>query len=431
MFALEQRYSKNFILLNHVIWWMFSIYLLVDSLTGFSRLYLGQDLKISLLFKLPLLVLLLCFVLVLNRRLALLLMCLVAIFLIAPLRQIVLHADIEYFVLDLRVAIKLLSPTIVFAYVLILANRMPELIEKYLVKSLWFISSVFVLNIGIGLTGVGFRSYTEGENGIGTTGFFFAGNEVGAVLVVIMCFAFQSVWMRSRLYYCVVGLFFIVLSSAIGTKVAILSSLLCFALIPILNERAALFFITKLKLVALFLMAIVVLIISYYFLDVLTNFSVFARLNWAFEQRGIIGFIFSGRQYFVDKSISIYLSDDSVVSYLFGIGVSGTRLLTGKPASEIDPVDTLVWFGLIGLGVMILLSGYFLVKSVKEMANANCVYAPAVVLGNILLISAACFAGHIWTSGMLGISWALLNGLLLLNKPDEKHSKNKLVVALK
>ena len=44
-----------------VAFFMMSFYLLADMLTGFSIIYLGVDLKISLLYKIPLFFLLLVF----------------------------------------------------------------------------------------------------------------------------------------------------------------------------------------------------------------------------------------------------------------------------------------------------------------------------------------------------------------------------------
>ena len=76
---------------------MMSLYLLADVASGFTVLQLGMDLKLSLLYKLPLTGLVLLLVLKLDPRYFIFLCLLLAILLMGPVLQLLSEADTFFY----------------------------------------------------------------------------------------------------------------------------------------------------------------------------------------------------------------------------------------------------------------------------------------------------------------------------------------------
>ena len=307
-------------------------------------------------------------------------------------------------------------PLMTFLYLYQLVQKMPSLFQYYTAKALWAGALIIAINILVGLTGVGYSTYGSNQNGLGTTGFIYGGNELGGLLIVIYCFVLHYVWCVKRAWYLPVGLLCLFLSLAVATKTAALAGLLSTALIPFVNERGNLLKLTKLKLSLIFIIAAIAIFAAFYLVDLFLQSDLYARVSWAYNNFGLLGFIFSGRQDFVAYHLQLYTRQDSILTLLFGLGVGGVADTTTKYSAEVDPIDVLVWFGIVGFIIVFSMAMYFLVSSFRKLHDSGYFYAPAVFLSNLLLFVTACFSGHIWTSGMLGISWALLNSLMLKRK---------------
>lgn len=50
----------------------------------------------------------------------------------------------------------------------------------------------------------------------------------------------------------------------------------------------------------------------------------------------------------------------------------------------------------------------------KALSSTSCREAPAVLAVNLALLAAASIAGHVWTSGVVGVAWATLNSTTAL-----------------
>lgn len=113
-----------------VAFFMISFYLLADMLTGFSILYLGVDLKISLLYKTPLFFLLLVLTFRLNAIRVLVFIALLFFSLSGPLYTVFKTGEAEYFAQDIVSLIKLYTPFLVLLFLIELMKVDFELCYK-------------------------------------------------------------------------------------------------------------------------------------------------------------------------------------------------------------------------------------------------------------------------------------------------------------
>lgn len=414
-----REFSNSFYLVNHFIWWMICSYLAIDSLTGFVQLEMGITLKLSLIFKTPLIALMLTVLMLLNKQAFLLILSILICFLVGPLLQLLILQNLDYFFLDFSFALKLTMPIIVFMYIKELFKNSGTIYQHYCKKALIFAGCIVIANLILGIAGKGYSTYGQNDTGVGITGYFYAGNELGGLLIITFCYFLHSIWNNFRKFYFIAASSFLVLSILVATKSAVLGALLSGLLIPFVNERQYIFRFTKLKLFVISFAFIAGFLFILLFLDVFVESSFFGRLEWAYKKFGLLGLIFSGRQEFIVNSFELYSNTSSIMEILFGKGVTGIISVNSKYSAEVDPIDTLVWFGITGLFVMLVFAFYFIVFSFKKLSKS--VYAPGALLANCLLLFLAFFSGHIWTSGMLGISWAVFNGLLLTKTTAQRE----------
>lgn len=409
-----RKASLNFEFINNFIWIMLSGYLLVDSLTGAIQLYLGSNLKLSLLFKAPLIALMITSLFVLNTNSARTVLLVLLFFLIGPSYQVLKSGNITYFFNDFSYSLKFLMPLLVYIYAYELFNYKQTYYFRYAKKALFFMAAIILLNLSLGFLGLGYSTY-GGTGGLGVSGFFSAGNELGGLVIIAMSVVLHYVWNRYSLaIYLLCCSIALILGISIATKTAVIGALLTTVLIPIINERTYLFKLTKLKLMYLTIIVVISTAVGTLLFEMLNQTDFLARIVWAYEKFGLLGLLFSGRQEFVVASLETFMKSSEVVEMLFGIGVSGVATDIAKYSAEVDPIDVFVWFGFVGATMMFLLNLFFIRDSFQKLKSRAYFFAPAVLLANVLLFVTACISGHIWTSGMLGISWGILNALNLV-----------------
>ena len=402
-------------LMNAFILSMIACYLFVDGLTGMVSLELGIDIKLSLMFKVPIIAIAMFMLFALNVNSTLFLFVVLVCLLLGPIIYLGESGKVDNYFSDFSFAIKLFTPLLIFIYVVNLLRTNISLYHAIVKVALWFVFAALTLNLLLGVFGFGYKTYGAGDAGLGTTGYFYAGNELGGLVVVTFSFFLQWVWNNRKWAYIPACIFTVFLGVIIATKASALASMIIAVSLPLLNERQYLLKLTRLKLLLLFLSIVVIFFAYYLLVSISADIDLLERMIWAYDEFGVLGLVFSGRQEFVFNSLEYFSTQNSPLLFLFGSGVSGIMTHTAKYSAEVDPVDTLVWFGLIGLLIVSSLHVYFLNSSLKALSNPNNLFAPAIFLANFLLLLLAFFSGHVWTSGMLGISWALLNSLNYIN----------------
>lgn len=195
-------------------------WLLVDMFSGYLQnhnIYLPGNQTVSALVRVGVVALFLAILLrhmTLKRQLilALLLLCIAWILVHAMSFSLSAEGDV---IADVQFHLKLMLPVLLFG-VLQVQMECGALDGTKVRRIVLLNAFVLVLNLSLGLFGIGFGNYGESATGelLGSKGFFYAGNEVSATLVAIFALIIfvyrEPLKRRSLLMLGVAGLFFIV-----------------------------------------------------------------------------------------------------------------------------------------------------------------------------------------------------------------------------
>lgn len=424
----QKVHEQRVVFCHHIIVWMLSFYLLADIASGFFVLQLGIDLKISLLYKMVLFVCLLLMIARYQFNAFITLLFIISLLLVSPVVELFRLPVVEYFIADFASVIKILMPLIVFLYFASIYQLNSEFVEKWVKFGLWSNFSILLTNLAVGAMGFGRPSYSlANEETVGSNGYIYAANELGAALIVLLGYALHCVWNQYRKYYLVMVVLTLLCGVLVATKTAMLSAFLLVFLIPLFNERQVFFRFTWLKMKLLVPALVFLITLVIFIADFLKSLGLYDKMMWVLSQKGIVGVIWSGRNEFSLELLSVYVNQSSLFQQVFGQGGGGVAEHVGiKYSAEVDSVDTLVWFGFMGLVICLAMPFYFIRRAAKIFLNQNSLYAPCVLLINLLLLFLSQLSGHVWMSGTLGISLGLLNALLLLEGKRMIENKERL-----
>lgn len=394
-----------------VAFFMISFYLLADMLTGFSILYLGVDLKISLLYKTPLFFLLLVLTFRLNAIRVLVFIALLFFSLSGPLYTVFKTGEAEYFAQDIVSLIKLYTPFLVLLFLIELMKVDFELCYKKTQQALEYAFYLMLGNFMLGAAGVGKSTYqVSEEDGAGSTGLIMAGNEVGAAFLVVFGYKLFKTWNNgSALNYLFYSLLTIACGFIVSTKTTMLASLLLVFLVPIISERDKLFKVTSLKFKMFTPLIAIVSVAIYLIVDLLQSLGLWGRIQWFYEKKGIIGIVLSGRDEMVLERLGTYIYNMDMFTQIFGMGQRVAKYeIYEKASTEIDSVDILTFYGVFTLLIIAFFYIYNVIFAFKKGLNKNSIDSAGVFLISFILLLLSQISGHIWTSGTLGIIFAVL-----------------------
>ena len=279
--TLYQASKFIFILLSFTLW--------IDALTGMIQFYGSISLKLSLLYKIPMIALMILIIGAKSRSLCGLIMCAILLFVLGPFIQFLKSPKVSFLINDISLAIKMITPFIVFSFCKIISEYHPELLGKYGVRALWINFGAVLFNLVIGAFGFGYPSYagTNGEEGIGVNGFYVAGNELGGCFVLLFGFVMHYLWNYRRIFFYPMGLVTLLCGALIATKTAMFASLiLCFA-VPVFNERRNFFKFTKLKAKLLVPLIMIFGAIVYFIVELLEAIGLYDKIIYFLNEKGI------------------------------------------------------------------------------------------------------------------------------------------------
>ena len=282
-------------------------------------------------------------------------------------------------------------------------------------KTIYYFSLVcfFILtvNLLLGAAGYGYTQYRGGE-GIGTRGFIYSGNELAGTLLasasIILMYHIKN---QQFVKYISFGLMFIFLTLLTATKVAVLSSLMVFMFFPMISfiNRSRYLQIPKKETYFVLLVLLLFPIVSYvsiYF--VLIEMNLLDRMSHFYQRTDLITTILSGRNERVINSIASYTSEYTILEWFFG--------RAGAVISEIDTVDVLVKYGIIGV---ILVYGFFVYRLIMCFRSSSVYeYSGYVAFMIFLLLMISTTAGHIVYSGTAGPLIAALLSMAIYRKKN-------------
>lgn len=374
---LPKRLPLN-IFVDHIIWFMLSCVLLVDTLTGYFLLN-ETNVLYSQLFKFCLSILLIYRVQSLK------------VFLFLSVFGVYVTFFVTYTVL-LKVAfiqesLLWLNKFLLFILVFFFMKR--EIINKGTsvinkIKWVFLINFiVIVLNLLVApFFGLGFDLYSGVEGS--SKGFFRAGNEVGVTLVTIFSYLYfnyrqNTTW--SVLLLFLAGLFIL----NFPTKVAILGLFLSVIYVSGKKETIRGILSIRMLIFILFFVCSVSVYILYS--------GLYDKFQFFFVQNGW-WFLVSGRNFYVIEKMKMFW-EASWIQQLFGIGE--------HLSVEMDFFDILINFGYFGLLLFGSTYWFLFLEAKKLLRTTNHIYALYVYRLMILLCLIAFWAGHVVFSAMAGI----------------------------
>lgn len=282
--------------------------------------------------------------------------------------------------------------------------------ERKCRKILSFNFYFLCFNVLIGYIGLGHHTYPS--TNVGFKGFFIAGNELSALFICLSVFHLYFFLDSSLKYNSYYKKFAFALSSilvmVVGLSIATKSAAVSGLLIPVI-----LLFLSKTKsklqlvfsIIFIFFSTVSILYITYKIALSFSDTSFISRAMYFYEQNGIFGLVFSGRQ----ELLSIYLSSltqsNEILDYILGVGHTVLTFTTDRSIIEIDLFDLLMYFG---IPIAIIFLCFSLLTVIMPVVNFDKIsYSRPIILSSTLLLIFSFVAGHVWTSSLLAISWCL------------------------
>lgn len=245
----------------------------------------------------------------------------------------------------------------------------------------------FVFNIG-------FSTY---RGGVGSKGFYFAGNEISIIMVMIFAMEIEK-YKRNKTKANFLNM---ILGAAsllyIGTKTAYIS-LIVFILLALYSEKN----INKKVLNIILMVPSIFGGLWYVINNVNTVTRIIETIVWKYvtsSARGV-SFWLSGRELRISRAIELVYDKNLIGNILIGIGSAaaekGLNILI-----EMDLLDLFIRFGLI---VSIVIIGFYVKNMKLIMKTKNILY----IMGSALACGASVFAGHMIFAPMVSMVLVIL-----------------------
>ena len=394
---------------------MMSFYILADMFSGFTIIYLGIDVKASLIYKVPLLILILALIARNNAHIFNLLLFLIILMFIGPFFQFMEHARSDFFIADFSTALKILTPICVFFLFKLWYQNIPEFALASTHKILTYCFVLLSINFTLGALGFGQSTYDFGDDGtVGTTGFMMAGNELGGAFLVAYTYMLHRVWNRnSRWIYLILAVFTVFCGVTVSTKTTILAAIIIVCFVPIVNERKKLYKLTLLKMKILIPIVVLMIAIIILLIDILQSLGLYDRFLWLYNKGGLLGMLLSGREVMVVQNIELLLQKSTLIEQLLGQGEAmSLKRVDGSATTEVDGVDTFIFFGVFTFLFVLSFYIYTLYKAHQQTISGVNFFSPFVFLAGFILLMLSQMSGHIWGSGTVGVLMGVMLGSL-------------------
>jgi len=366
---------------------------------------LGQIFKLIIIAVLFFRFFLFNFKLLVNSCLMLLLM------LLPTFYQMFVQLDASFLFSDIVKVSRYLTPLFSFFFFKDFIVRQDPIELKKLFKLVWFSYIVLVVNILIKYIGLGYPMYKAGD--IGSKGFFYAGNETSALLIILTSIlAYKLFLTKERWKFYIFMVFSLFVGLSISSKTGVLGILLILILIP-LERPTAEIKIGKLKKLILTLLVSIPLVVSGTWWAVKQS-SVLDRLSYYWSKLDVFTFIFSHRNFFFADAYKVYIEKYSLTEKLIGIGQTRYELLNNSKIIEIDIADIFFAYGFVGLILFVFLFGMLISQSWRFSKFKEYKYTNFVFLMALILLGISSIAGHVFSSGMSAIFIGLLFSLMYL-----------------
>ncbi|WP_214000964.1 O-antigen ligase family protein [Arsukibacterium sp.] len=392
-------------------------FLLIDSISGALQ-QSSAALPWSLFFKTLLLSLLVWQLILWRNKSLLLLLGLLVLGLGGPaysyltIPTLAGRGATDFIASEVPLLVKALAPLLAFSFLLQFCRRYPGAFLVMADRLMLLSYLVILLNLALGLAGFGYTAYQPMDNVeqpfLGLKGFFYSTNELAAVLLVVSGWLLWRCWPERKARYVLISLLSVGSAMLLLTKTGLLGCLLLVLLIPLLAAKPGFYRQYYRQLLACLLLALAGLLICVWYAEPLLRAAgLYDKLAYAYQQRGILGILLSSRDLYLTIIWQQTEQHYAFIHRLFGVGVAGVSVLLKKYFIEIDLFDLTVFYGMAGVLIFSLTFGRFFYNSLAQLPLSP--LAATVLFINVLLLGVAMMAGHVVTSGMLWLPWALAN----------------------
>jgi hypothetical protein len=412
-------------LLDRSILLLATLFVAVDWLNGALRYLLPQSVPVSAVFKALLLALLLWRGWQLCRREMQLPVLLMVLMLPGPLyvKWLTGHPN---WLDDLQLIAKAGAMLVAFAYFSIQAQQRALDFLRWVDVLVSGAFSLLLVNAVLGLAGYGGTAYQPmdevSQKFLGVKGFFVSTNELSALLLVLSGWLFCRSWQLCRWAYPLLGLVAIFIAALLLTKTGLFGILMLLLGTPLLLLRAEQWRAAKpYLLLALAVLAVLALLLLLNWRSLLQLIGLYDKLLFAFEQRGLAGILLSSRDFYLQRNFTLVAEQYPHWLQLFGVGQGGVKLWLKKYFIELDFFDLLLFYGLAG-AMLFALSFVRVFKALFSRLAQSPLVKPLLLL-NAILFTVAMLAGHVLTSGMLWLPWALVNAAIFVDWPERPSER--------
>ena len=317
--------------------------------------------------------------------------------------QVASSFDVKLLFIDSVMVIKWLSSVLAFFYFRIIFIHKAHLL-KWVYRWMLFSFLILVLNIFLRLFGLGFPMYSMDALEIGSRGYFFAGNEVSVVLLILSSFLmYWYQFYNKKMLFIIIGMLAILTGLFMTSKTAIFGTFLTFFYFLIFNPNRKGISISN--IVSFLLSVFILLPIGFYFIvKYLKTSDVMERFSFFWNELDIYTFILSNRNTYFFDFIEIFKKEYNIIEMFIGLGITNYELINPNDIIEIDFLDIFFSYGIIGCSLFLFYISFLLIQSkIKSLNRKTYLFSSYSKYIVILLIALSFLSGHVFNSGMAAI----------------------------
>lgn len=316
---------------------------------------------------------------------------------------------------DVVKVFRYIMPVLSFLFFVPLLKGNNQYTNKVLFRIIFFSYIILAGNVFVKYIGFGYPMYEFGD--IGSKGYFYAGNEISALLVILSSIIAFNLWREKKKgLYVLFFLLTVLVGLGISSKTGLFGVIITFLLIPL---RPISF---KTRLGNIFITSIIILItipfILYFAWGYIKTTEMFVRLVYFYDKLDLLTFVFSSRNIYLSDAFNVYMQEYNVIEKLIGVGQTKYEYLNDGKIVEIDIVDIFFAYGIVGVGLFIILFWFLLTQAKRFAKSRKYPYAGFIYLMLLILLAISSTAGHVFSSGMAAVFIGFLFSLMYIKNPD-------------
>jgi hypothetical protein len=295
--------------------------------------------------------------------------------------------------------------------------------KSYLLRWIyrWFSFSFLILfiNIFLKLFGLGFPMYIMNSLEIGSKGYFYAGNELSGVLLVLCSFLLY--WHRlfnNKISFIIIAILSLLTGIYVTSKTAILGTMIIIIWFFIFDPRGKKISIKKIFSYLLVFFTIIPLSL-YFIIKYLETSALMQRVSYHWNELDVYTFLLSNRNTFLNDFIKIFKEKYNIFEMILGVGQTTFETLNNDHIIELDFFDIYFVYGLIGVILFISYITFVLIKSYIFSLNKSYSFAQYSKSIATVLIILSFLSGHIFNSGMAAVYIGCVFSLMYYKKNHE------------